>query len=193
MTNYRRSRIPGATYFFTVALADRSATTLVDEIGALRDACSATRAERPFRCDAFVVLPDHLHAVWTLPEGDSDYSTRWRLIKARFTRAVLAKMGAKHPSYGRVGDFHPSHSKREKGERGVWQRRFWEHLIRDERGYRAHLEYCWGNPVKHGLVTRAVDWPYSSIHWDMRAGRVGAEWSGGLADGEFGEVEGNRA
>jgi putative transposase len=110
-----------------------------------------------------VVLPDHLHAVWTLPEADSDFSTRWRLIKSRFSRAL-----------GATG--HRSASMLAKNERGIWQRRFWEHHIRDEADFAAHVRYCWGNPVKHGLVERAVDWPYSSIHRDIRAGRVAAEY-----------------
>lgn len=107
MTNYRRLHVPGGTYFFTVALADRGATTLVEHVGALRRAFTATRAERPFRADAFVVLPDHLHAIWTLPEGDADFSTRWRLIKSRFVRET----GAEAPR---------SASKHAKAERGIW-------------------------------------------------------------------------
>ncbi|GGE50066.1 REP-associated tyrosine transposase [Actibacterium pelagium] len=181
MTNYRRAGVPGATYFFTVALANRGATTLVERVDLLRDAFFRTYSERPFHCDAFVVLPDHLHAVWTLPEGDADFSTRWRLIKARFSRSLLEEMGAEHPSYGR------SASKVEKGEVGIWQRRFWEHMIRDEADYRAHVEYCWGNPVKHGLVERPADWVFSSIHRDVRLGLVPDDWSGGQSDSNFGE------
>lgn len=176
MTSYRRARVPGGTYFFTVTLSDRSRTTLVDHVDILRAAYAETRTDRPFRCDAFVVLPDHLHAVWTLPEEDADFSTRWRLIKARFSRGV-----------GRMGGLHPSLSKRKKGESGIWQRRFWEHCIRDEADHWAHVRYCWGNPVKHGYVERAAEWPYSSIHRDIRAGRVEAEWSGVGAKGAFGE------
>ena len=174
MTAYRRARVAGASYFFTVALNDRSRSTLTDHIDALRTAYAQTRQERPFRCDAFVVLPDHLHAVWTLPPGDADFSTRWRLIKTRFVRAI--------------GDSGwPSASQRAKGETGVWQRRFWEHMIRDEADFATHVRYCWGNPVKHGFVARAVEWPYSSIHRDIRAGRVEAEWAEADVDGEFGE------
>ncbi len=175
MTNYRRIRTPGTTYFFTVNLADRSSDLLLAQISALRKAYQKTCTERPFVCNAFVVLPDHLHAIWTLPARDADYSTRWRLIKTRFVQ--------------QVGGFGPrSASKRSKRERGIWQRRFWEHSIRDEADFRVHMRYCWGNPVKHGLVNRAVDWPFSSIHRDIRAGRVDAEWAGDVADGEFGEV-----
>lgn len=174
MTGYRRARMPGATYFFTVALADRSARFLTDEIGLLRLAYATTLGERPFRCDAMVVLPDHLHCVWTLPPGDADFSTRWRLIKTRFTRAL-----------GRTG--RRSASKIAKGERGIWQRRFWEHRIRDEADYAAHVRYCWANPVRHGFVESAVAWPYSSIHRDIRSGRVEPEWAGGSPEGAFGE------
>lgn len=174
MSKYRRVRVPGATYFFTLTLAARGSTVLTDHIAVLRHAYKQTCAEHPVLCDAMVVLPDHLHAVWTLPEADADFSVRWRKIKARFSREI---------------DLAPrrSISKVEKRERGVWQRRFWEHMIRDGVDYRAHVAYCWGNPVKHGYVERAVDWPYSSIHRDIRAGRVDPEWSGLVPDGAYGE------
>ncbi len=174
MTNYRRVLIPGAKYFFTVSLADRSSDLLVRDVAHLRAASVVTQRERPFWCDAFVVLPDHIHAVWTLPPGDADYSTRWRLIKSRFVRAA-AEIGPR------------SESKVAKQERGIWQRRFWEHCIRDERDYRSHMAYFWGNPVKHGLVEHPTDWPYSSIHRDIRAGWVDPEWTGVVTDGAFGE------
>ncbi|MEM7088398.1 MAG: transposase [Pseudomonadota bacterium] len=181
MSNYRRVRIPGAKYFFTISLADRSSDLLVREVARLRTAFAVTQKERPFWCDAFVVLPDHLHAVWTLPPGDADYSTRWGAIKARFTRGVKA---------GGAMGCNPilrTSSKIAKGDAGIWQRRFWEHTIRDERDYRNHLEYCWGNPVKHGLVAHPTDWPYSSIHRDIRAGRVDPEWNSQVTEGTFGE------
>ena len=174
MTAYRRNRQPAGTYFFTVNLARRDQTLLVDHIHHLRHAIYATRAERPFRIDAIVVLPDHLHAIWTLPPHDADFSTRWRLIKTRFSRAV----GLHVPQ---------SWSQRDKQERGVWQRRFWEHTIRDDADCRTHLAYCWGNPVKHGLVSRAADWPFSSLHRDIRAGRVSAEWAERTGTTRFGE------
>ena len=176
MTAYRRVRVPGATYFFTLCLEDRLSSALTDHADALRAAFLKTQAERPFYCDAIVVLPDHLHAIWTLPEGDTDFSTRWRLIKARFVRET-----------GLSGLRRRSHLK--KGERGVWQRRFWEHAIRDEADHRAHVEYCWANPVRHGLVVRPVDWPFSSIHRDIRAGRVDAEWIGDCDAIRAGEPE----
>lgn len=152
MSRYIRPHIPGATVFFTVTLARRGSDMLVREVGALRDAVRATMAARPFHVDAWVVLPDHMHAVWTLPEGDADYTVRWSVIKARFSRAMPH------------ADRRASHERRR--EHGVWQRRFWEHHIRDERDYQAHIRYCWMNPVKHGLVERPEDWPYSSYHRD---------------------------
>lgn len=160
--------------FFTGALADRGSDLLVQHIDALRASVRATRASRPFRIDAWVVLPDHLHAVWTLPEGDADYSLRWKEIKTRFTKSV-----------GLTG--RRSASKIAKGEAGIWQRRFWEHHVRDDADLAAHIRYCWINPVRHGLVVRAADWPYSSIHRDIRLGRVEPEWAGTAPEGRFGE------
>lgn len=159
MSFYRRLRLPGATYFFTVNLAHRGGDTLVRHIGHLRQAFRVMTAEHPIRCDAMVVLPDHLHAVWTLPPGDADFSIRWRKLKARFTRWS----GVSPPT---------TPSKSRKRETGLWQRRFWEHAIRDEADHAAHVGYCLWNPVKHGLVARAEDWPFSSIHRDMRAGLI---------------------
>ena len=174
MTNYRRLRLKGATYFFSVALEDRQATTLVDRIDDLRSAYAATWMERPFTCDAFVVLPNHLHAIWTLPRGDSDFSTRWRLIKSRFTlRSGAARNRCR--------------SKREKQEKGIWQRRFWEHCIRDEADFRTHLRYCWANPVRHGQVDHAADWPFSSLRRDIRLGQADPRWNGQIPMGDFGE------
>jgi len=191
MSAYRRLRRSGASYFFTVNLADRSARLLVEHIDLLRGAFAAMIRDRPVVCDAMVILPGHLHAVWTLPEGDADYSARWGALKARFTRGVC-RAGVCPPQElpvvraGRHAGLKPG-LRRHKREAGVWQRRFWEHMIRDEADYRAHVEYCWGNPVKHGFVARAADWPFSSIHRDIRAGRVAPEWGGGEVEGEFGE------
>jgi len=163
MSNYHRPLVPGATVFFTVTLADRRSDLLVREIGLLRDAFRRTLEQRPFRVDTIVVLPDHLHAILTLPPGDTDYATRWRQIKSRFSRRLPK------------GPLRSSHVAR--AERGIWQRRFWEHHIRDAEDYREHVAYCWHNPVKHGLVERASDWPYSSLHRDIRNGRAGSEWA----------------
>jgi putative transposase len=159
MSRYLRPRHPGARIFFTVTLADRRARTLVAEVDRLREAVRVTRDERPFRIDAWVVLPDHLHAIWTLPEGDADYAARWRLIKSRFSRGLPE------------GRQRLSHLARQ--ERAIWQRRFWEHHLRNDADVAAHLEYCWFNPVKHGLVERPEDWPWSSVHRDRRLGLYG--------------------
>lgn len=150
MSSYIRPGVPGASVFFTVNLADCGARTLVERVDALRAAVRLTRAERPFRIDAWVVLPDHMHAVWTLPAGDHGFSTGWSVIKARFTQAV--------PEEHR----RASHVRRR--ERGLWQRRFWEHHIRHKEAFAAWVRYCWINPVKHGLVEHPTDWPYSSWH-----------------------------
>lgn len=174
MSVYIRPKVSGASVFFTVTLADRGSQVLVEEITRLREAVAVVRAERPFIVNAWVVLPDHMHAVWTLPTGDSDYSVRWKDIKTRFTKSV-----------GIVG--RRSASKIAKGEAGIWQRRFWEHHIRGKRDFVAHVQYCWGNPVKHGFVERAVDWPYSAIRRDIRLGRVEPEWSGAMPEWDFGE------
>lgn len=167
MPQYLRPRLPGVPIFFTVALAQRGSRLLIDQVGALREAVRATRAERPFGIEAWVVLPDHLHCIWQLPDGDCDYGVRWGAIKARFSRAVRRTVGW-NPTLR-------SASKVAKGDAGVWQRRFYEHHIRDEADFAAHMRYCWVNPVKHGLVARPEDWPYSSFHRDMAAGRV--DWA----------------
>jgi putative transposase len=152
MSDYRRMRVPGGTVFFTVCLAERGSWLLVDEVARLREAVRVTRGERPFGVIAWVVLPDHMHCVWRLPEGDADYSTRWRLIKSRFSRGLPK------------GRMRPSHVVRQ--ERGIWQRRFWEHHIRDEHDLAAAVQFCRINPVQHGLVERPEDWRWSSFDRD---------------------------
>ena len=154
---------------------------LVDEIARLRAAVRRTRVERPFHIDAWVVLPDHLHAVWTLPEGDHDFSTRWGAIKSRFTRSLRddCRVGF-HPTLaketGHAVGWNPtlrrSESKRRKEDAGIWQRRFWEHHVRGPEDYDALLRYCWMNPVKHGFVAEPTDWTYSSVHRDLASGRL---------------------
>ena len=114
-----------------------------------------TRQRFPFEIDAMVVLPDHLHAVWTLPEGDCDFPVRWRLIKIGFSKS-------------NPGGEPLTTTRRVRGERGIWQRRYWEHMIRDEWDYSRHIDYCWFNPVKHGLVANVEDRPFSSFHRDNR-------------------------
>lgn len=166
MMQYRRADIAGGTYFFTVNLLERKRSLLVDHIDLLRNVIGNVKYRHPFHIDAMVVLPDHLHALWTLPAGDRDYPTRWMLIKAEFSR-TLAK------------DECCSNSRQSKGERGIWQRRYWEHLIRDDGDYARHMDYIHFNPVKHGYVERASDWPYSSIHRYIKAGVIERDWGGG--------------
>jgi putative transposase len=151
MTNYRRLRVAGATYFFTVCLENRGSSILIDQIDVLRQSYAKTIREYPVTCHAMVILPNHLHAIWTLPEGDDNFSERWRRIKGRF-------------SHGIREDAPRRHSMDAKRERGIWQRRFWEHLVRDEKDFAAAMAYCEYNPVKHGLVTDPKDWPFSSFN-----------------------------
>ena len=167
MPRYIRPKVTGATVFFTVALADRRSSMLVERIGDLREAVRVTRAERPFGIEAWVVLPDHFHCVWTLPAGEADFSGRMGAIKARFSRACgRAGFAPPAPVGWENGGVNPA--LRRKGEVGLWQPRFWEHHIRDEEDYFAHVRYCWINPVKHGYVARPEAWPYSSVHGDAR-------------------------
>ena len=161
MVQYRRNGLPGGTYFFTVTLADRSSTLLVDRVDALRDATRKTRDAMPFEIVAAVVMPNHLHALWTLPEGDANYATRWRLLKTHFTKSL--------------------------GIATPWQRRYWEHTIRDERDFANHIDYIHINPLKHGFVTRASDWPHSSIHRYMANDIVTSDWAAEISGAEFGE------
>ncbi len=173
---YRRAKESGATYFFTVNLADRHRRLLTDHADVLRAVLRAVQYRHPFHIDAIVILPDHLHAVWTLPPEDADYPTRWALIKAGFSRHI--------PRGERRGA-----SRLAKGERGIWQRRYWEHMIRDETDYARHMDYVHYNPVKHGYVCIAAGWPYSSIHRYIEAGTLPSDWGGGGQgeDGSFGE------
>jgi putative transposase len=176
MPNYRRAFVPGGCWFFTVNLLDRRLSLLVDHIDLLRDAVARTRTKYPFEIVAFVVLPDHLHAIWTLPPGDADFSTRWRLIKTAFAKSLPKR---EFRTAVRVA----------RNERGIWQRRFWEHMIRNETDYARHVEYCYINPVKHGLVTCVRDWPHSSFHRDVERGIFPPDWAGDVtAPGEFGEA-----
>ena len=174
MVDYRRNRVPGGTYFFTVNLLDRRSCLLVEHIDWLREAVRAVKCRRPFQIDAWVVLPDHLHAVWTLPEGDADYSGRWRSIKIAFAKGL--------PKTERR-----SAVRLNKGERGIWQRRFWEHTIRDDADYAAHVDYVHVNPLKHGLVERLADWPYSSFHRAVARGVYHQDWAAAPAEFSAGE------
>jgi putative transposase len=174
MPNYIRPKIAGSTIFFTLALAHRGDDLLMHKVGQLRDSVRKVKNARPFDILAFVVLPDHLHTIWQLPAGDCDFSNRWRLIKREFTVAL----GQTRPR---------SESKVKKGEAGLWQRRFWDHHIRNEADLAAHLRYCWYNPVKHGLVKKPLDWPLSSLHRDVARGMAEPEWTDTSHTGTFGE------
>jgi len=158
---YRRFRSAEDCYFFTVVTEHRR-PLLVENMGRLRQAFRAVREKYPFSIDAIVVLPDHLHTVWRLPEGDSDYSLRWMQIKRRFSSGFQAA-----PS---------NQSQQKKREKGVWQRRFWEHAIRDECDWKNHLDYIHYNPVKHGHVERVRDWPFSSFHRAVKRGLYPLNW-----------------
>ena len=174
MVNYRRNLLPGATYFFTVTLADRRSTALITHIDVLRHAFRVTRREMPFQIDAIVILPDHLHSIITLPEGDAHFPQRWRSIKTTFTRGVM-QTGT--PLFNRDGT-----------GRRLWQRRYWEHTIRDDNDFVRHVDYIHYNPVKHGLAAAPAAWPYSSLHRLIRAGVVPPDWGQGVTfDGAFGE------
>ena len=163
MSNYRRAKVSGGTCFFTVSLLERRRRLLVDHIADLRAAFRATHAVRPFEIIAIVILPDHLHCVWRLPAGDDDNANRWAKIKAGFSRRPPAE---ERRSLQRVS----------RRERGIWQRRYWEHLIRDEHDLRRHVDYIHFNPVKHGHVPRVADGPHSSFHRCVKSGDYPAGW-----------------
>ena len=166
---YRRAKTPGATYFFTVVTYHRRKILGTPEnIALLRQAFHEVMTNHPFKIEAIVILPDHLHALWTLPDGDADFSTRWRLIKSYFSRHCQARY------QGQV-----SASRQRKQEKAVWQRRFWEHQIRDETDYGQHVDYIHYNPVKHGLVNAPIEWEYSSFRRYVKAGLYPADWGSG--------------
>ena len=168
MPNYRRAFVPGGTWFFTVNLLQRhNNDLLVREIERLRDYVRRVQQKYPFHIDAWVVLPEHIHCVLTLPPGDSDFSLRWRLIKSGFSRSL--------PKTERRSAVREA-----AGERGIWQRHFWEHLIRDDRDYQCHVDYVHVNPLKHGYVGRVQDWPYSTFHRHVESGLYPVDWCGDL-------------
>jgi putative transposase len=154
MTNYRRTTFAGGTFFFTVNLADRRLSLLTERIDLLRA--------------AFRYAPEHLHAMWTLPDGDADFAVRWRLIKSTFSRGLPRRESL-------------TTSRVSKGERGIWQRRYWEHAIRDDADYAGHADYIHFNPVKHGYVSRVRDWPYSSFRRMARAGSYPLDGAGDMS------------
>jgi putative transposase len=176
MVRYRRNRVEGGQFFFTLTLDDRGSTALVDHVDALRLAFDVTRRERPFTIDAIVILPDHLHAILSLPEGDADFAGRWRRIKGSFSTRLL-----------RGGAAIKRHA---NGELALWQRRYWEHTIRDDLDFSRHVDYIHYNPIKHGLVTQVRDWPHSSFHRYVKEGVLPADWAGNADEKtslEFGE------
>ncbi len=178
MTDYRRYRVPGGSYFFTINLLERRSDLLTRHIDALREAVRRTRSERPFHIDAWAVMPDHMHCIITLPPCDDDFSNRIKSIKIRFVRRLK-------PTESR------SSVRVSRGERGTWQRRFWEHAIRDDADYARHMDYVHYNPVKHGHASQVIQWPYSTFHRWVRAGVYGADWGGdGAQDLAAGERRG---
>jgi putative transposase len=158
MSTYRRLFVPGGTYFFTVVTWRRRPLLAGEEpVKILREAFSRVKAERPFTIDAAVILPEHLHCILRLPPGDADFPGRWREIKKRFSARVDARTNA-------------------RGERCVWQRRYYEHLLRDEKDWRRHMDYVHYNPVKHGLVQQVADWPWSSFRRAVTQGLYPENW-----------------
>lgn len=171
MPDYRRARVEGGTYFFTVVTYHRLPILMnghAREI--LHDAWVETRNRFPFETIAICLLPDHLHCIWRLPEGDADYSIRWKEIKRLFTRGYLAEIG---PGEER------SASRQKRHEAAIWQRRFWEHTICNDEDMEEHLDYIHYNPVKHGYVMRSADWVYSSFKRYVKEGIYDIGWAGG--------------
>ena len=168
--DYRRVWQQGGTYFFTVNLLKRKGNDLlVRHIEDLREVVKAVKARHPFKLHGWVVLPEHLHCVIELPPDDADYATRLMLIKMGFSKSL--------PKTERRSEVRVR-----RRERGIWQRRYWKHLIRNEADYRAHMDYIHYNPVKHGWVTQVKDWPYSTFHHWVRQGVYALDWGGGERD-----------
>ncbi len=163
MVNYRRNQIKGGTYFFTVTLKNRKSKLLIEQIQLLKESMQRARRENPYQTKAIVVLPDHLHVIWELPDSDANYSLRWRKIKSYFTHG-LNKQGMRL-------------NKNKHDEYDIWQRRFWEHTIRDEKDLENHIHYIHYNPIKHKLVSDIKDWPYSTYHHYIQAGLLKSDWA----------------
>ena len=185
MATYRRSTVPGTTYFFTVNTYRRQRVlTEAPFYEALKQSLRMVRAKHPFKIEAFVLLPDHLHCLWTLPENDADYAVRWNIIKRRVSQQTRDAIAAPLTD-----------SRKQRGELGRWQRRFWEHQIRDERDFEKHVDYIHWNPVKHGYVEQVKDWPYSSFHRFVERGIYPLDWGPHPAertkfnDSDYGELE----
>ena len=165
MSRYRRSQTGGGLFFFTVNLADRKSRLLVEQIDRLRQAHTIARKHYPFRTLAYCVMPEHMHAIWRLPKNDAAFGLRWGIIKRAFSKDLAPR--------------NRSASKINKRDKGIWQRRFWEHQIRDDMDLERHVDYIHFNPVKHGLVQQVADWPHSSFHWYVERGLLKADWAGG--------------
>jgi putative transposase len=178
MSRYRRSDIPGGTYFFTVVTYRRRNILIEPESRTiLREVINSVKQRHPFIINAWVLLPDHLHSIWTLPPGDHNYSKRWGLIKAGFSKQAKNL-------------FHReewmNESKTRRKESTIWQRRYWEHQIRNSEDYQRHMDYLHFNPVKHGLVKRVIDWPYPTFHRHVKNGVYPEDWCG-MTDADVGE------
>lgn len=206
MPHYRRARQKNGQYFFTVVTGNRNPVLVHEPIRqALREAIQQVREDLPFAIDAWVLLPNHMHCIWTLPEGDNGYGKRWSIIK-RLVSQTVADITTPHNSLVRTA--HPTQkiskagnvgcaartvlltrSQQKRRESGFWQRRFWEHLIRDENDLRRHLDYIHFNPVKHNLSSCAADWPYSTFHRYVKEGMYPMDWGGNKSadKGAFGE------
>jgi putative transposase len=176
MSRYRRTNIEGGTFFFTVTLANRSSDILVRHIDRLRSAYATAQKRYPFKTIAICILPDHLHAIWSLPAGDADFPSRWNLIKGGFSRGMPANEDR-------------TESKVSRREKGIWQRRYWEHTIRDDADLARHVDYIHFNPVKHRYVSKVRDWPHSSFHRFVAMGILPPDWGGDVREvaGDFGE------
>ena len=160
---YRRLTTKGACYFFTLNLQNRQQTLLTDHIDTLRNTINKVKHNHPFKLDALVILPEHLHILITLPRDDNNYAKRIMLIKTSFSRQL--------PKEENI-----SKSRKSKRKRGIWQRRYWEHQIRNDEDYENHINYIHYNPVKHGYVNNANEWQYSTIHQYIKQGVITQNW-----------------
>ncbi len=171
MVNYRRAR-DGNTFFFTVVTHQRQPILCLEENRkALKSIINEVRARYPFTPEAWVLLPDHLHCIWKLPEGDSDYSKRWGLIKKEFTKHCRSGFARQNNGTEKSGTARPT-----RRDGNIWQKRFWERMIRDEKDYAAHCDYIHYNPVKHGWAQSPKDWPYSTFYRLAEAGHYRLNW-----------------
>ena len=175
MPDYRRNRVKGGCYFFTFNLLQRQQNRLlVEQIELFRNLVKQEKQKHPFHIDVWVILPEHTHCILTLPLGDDDYSKRIRLIKTLFSKQI--------PKTERL-----SKVRRNKGERGIWQRRYWEHTIQDDQDYARHMDYLHYNPVKHVHVKKVIDWPYSTFHYHVAHGLYPEDWGDNEIDISIGE------